>query len=71
MEYILLIFCSLIGFICGVLASKPKTVGFLRIDYSDKDDGPYLFLELKNNGFEVIQSSDYVNLKVSIKDSQK
>lgn len=71
MEYLILILCALVGFILGVLASRPKTVGFLKVDYSDPEDGPYLFLELKKNGMEVIESSDYITLKVSIKDSQK
>lgn len=71
MEYLTLLLCCIVGFILGILASKPKTVGFLKVDYSDPDDGPYLFLELKENGLEYIESSDYITLKVSMKDSQK
>lgn len=67
MEYLLLALCCLVGFAMGILVSRPKVVGFLRVDYSDPD-GPYLFMELKKDGLETIESSDYVNLKVSIKD---
>lgn len=69
MQYVMLTLCCLIGFILGVIVSKPKTVGILRVDYSDPDDGPYLSLALKKDGLETIQSSDYVNLKVTVIDS--
>lgn len=36
----------LIGFVVAKIVSRPKPIGFLRVDESDPDDGPYLFLEL-------------------------
>ena len=48
----------------GWLFKKPKTVGTLRIDRSDPDEAPYIFLELKVNP-EVLEHESYVNLRVS------
>lgn len=49
----LFIACALgafiIGFILGILRKKDKAVGTLRIDTSDPEDGPYLFLELSTD----------------------
>lgn len=39
----------LVGFLIGVSVMRDKPVGDLRIDRSDPDDGPYLFLELKDD----------------------
>jgi hypothetical protein len=40
------------GFICGYVVCKAvsidEPIGDLRVDESDPDDGPYLFLELKS-----------------------
>lgn len=42
-----------IGFISGYLTAKEKyfkePIGTLKIDHSDPDDGPYLFLELTSD----------------------
>lgn len=65
MEYLLLALCFLVGVVIGILISKPKVIGSLRVDYSDPD-GPYLFMELKKDGIKTIESSNYINLKVSI-----
>ena len=50
MDYIL-------GFLIGVIMTSliylhrntSKRIGYLRVDYSDPIDGPYLFLELSEN----------------------
>lgn len=49
-----------------------KTIGSLRVDLSDPDSGPYLFLELKND-VKDIETRKYVTLKVRIREdlSQK
>lgn len=36
----------LVGCVVGVVARRRKPIGSLRVDASDPDDGPYLFLEL-------------------------
>ena len=54
----------LIGIMVGVLLSRfifrEKPVGSLRVDESDPDSGPYLFLEL-------IYKQRYVRLRVELK----
>ena len=62
----------LIGIMVGVLLSRfifrEKPVGSLRVDESDPDSGPYLFLELSHKGADAIYKKKYVVLKVNIKD---
>lgn len=43
---------------------KPKTVGTLRIDRSDPDDAPYIFLELEADP-QVLEHESYITLRVS------
>ena len=62
----------LIGIVVGLILSrfifKEKPVGSLRVDQSDPDSGPYLFLELSYEGVDAIYKKKYVVLKVNIKD---
>lgn len=62
------IVACLIGIIIGCIISKivcrDKPVGTLRVDISDPDDGPYLFLEL-SKGVDVIRRKRNVVLKVN------
>ena len=53
----------LIGTILYAIAIKTASVGTLRIDQSDPEDSPYLFLELKKN-VNNIASNKYVIMKV-------
>lgn len=59
-----------IGVIAGVVLqtviSQLKSAGTLRVDDSDPDDGPYLFLELSKN-ISFIRRKKYVVLKVDPK----
>lgn len=55
----------LIGTIIYAIAVKTASVGTLRIDQSDPDDSPYLFLELKD--VNTIFSKKYVTMKVELK----
>ena len=61
----------LIGVMVGVLLSrfifKEKPVGSLRVDESDPDSGPYLFLELDPGGANEIHKKQRVSLRVEIK----
>ena len=61
----------LIGIMVGVLLSRfifrEKPVGSLRVDESDPDSGPYLFLELDRSGADVIYKQRYVRLRVELK----
>lgn len=56
----------LIGTIIYAIAVKTASVGTLRIDQSDPEDSPYLFLELEK-GLNVISSKSYVLMKVDLK----
>lgn len=55
-----------VGCILTTLISRIKSVGMLRVDTSDPDDNPYLFLEL-TKGLDAIYRKKYVSLKVCIK----
>jgi hypothetical protein len=56
----------LVGIVCTTVATRTKSVGSLRIDTSDPDDGPYLFLELSKDIGEIYRKK-YVMFKVSLK----
>ena len=56
----------LIGTIIYAIAVKTASVGTLRIDQSDPEDSPYLFLELKKN-VHTISSKKYVIMEVALK----
>lgn len=60
-----------IGIIVGMTLSRlifgEKAVGSLRVDTSDPDSGPYLFLELNRNSTDEIYRKRYIRLKVEIK----
>lgn len=63
----ILVFC--VGIVAGCIISKiisrMKIVGSLRVDTSDPEDGPYLFLELSQN-MDVVAKKKYVVLKVNL-----
>lgn len=52
------------GYKLAMYTSKDEAIGTLKIDSSDPDDGPYLFLELKKNPNDVIGDKKYVTLEV-------
>ena len=56
----------LIGTIIYAIAVKTASIGTLRIDQSDPEDSPYLFLELNKN-ITVISSKKYVIMKVDLR----
>jgi len=51
----------------GTAVSLIKPVGSLRVDESDPDSGPYLFLELDRSGADAIYKQRYVRLRVELK----
>ena len=65
-----LIIIFVIGIFVGCVIALPifrmRSVGSLRIDTSDPDDGPYLFLELSKDIGEIYRKK-YVIFKVSLK----
>lgn len=57
-----------IGFIIGRFSYKPKHYGTIRVDTSDPDDAPYLFLELHHDkSVNNIIHEQYVTFKVDVK----
>ena len=58
------IMSALIGFVIGV-KHHHKPVGTLRVDQSDPDDNPYLFLELSGDP-KKLPNQKYITLKVNI-----
>jgi hypothetical protein len=56
----------LIGCILTIIIFRTRSVGSLRIDTSDPDDSPYLFLELSKDIREIYKKK-YVMMKVNFK----
>lgn len=61
----IILFLIGVSFGCTItrITGRQKPIGNLRIDKSDPEDAPYLFLELNESTY-VIEKSDYVTLKV-------
>lgn len=60
----------LIGFLCTSIIKhfvQRKPIGTIRMDQSDPDSGPYLFLELNPGGANELYKKKYVYLKVNLK----
>lgn len=73
MIYILLFIVGIIvGLFLSIFLLNIRCLGFLRIDNSDPEENPYLFLEMKSN-LNRIKNKKYVIFKVKIKNyiSQK
>lgn len=66
MEFIFSIIGTLLGVIVTLVTFRIRSIGALRIDYSD-EDGPYLFLELKK-GVRDISNRKMVVLTVRRED---
>lgn len=58
------IISAVIGFVIGIKYHH-KPVGTLRVDQSDPDDNPYLFLELSEDP-KKLPNQKYIILKVNI-----
>lgn len=60
--------CFISGFIIGAYldgrVQKERVIGTLRVDRSDPDEPPYLFLELMNEGYAKLQTQEYVTFQV-------
>lgn len=66
-----IVIAILIGILAGMFMSrfifKEKSVGSLRVDQSDPDSGPYLFLELNRDTADAIYNKHYIRLRVDLK----
>ena len=65
-SYIILFYRSFDRDIIGKNNLRIKTSGTLRIDHSDPQDGPYLFLELEKGMYD-ISKRHYILLEVKLK----
>ena len=66
MEVLIGILCFILGFVMKIFIFRTKPIGILKVDESDPEDGPYLFLELEVNP-NVIKQARTVTLKVDTK----
>lgn len=65
MEFAFIFIVGLVfGWVFTSIWWRKKSIGNLRIDTSDPDDNPYLFLELEH-GVGDIRRKKYVTLKVN------
>lgn len=55
----------LLGCVLTVLIFRLKSAGFLRVDTSDPNDNPYLFLELSKN-IDAVCTKKYLVLRVKL-----
>lgn len=55
----------MVGLFIGHVAKRPNPIGNLRIDNSDPDDGPYIFLELSSESTpNLLKLKKYITLEV-------
>lgn len=71
------ILAFVLGFLIGILrasrAFRKPSAGNLRVDTSDQQDGPYMFLELTEAGAKSLKTAKQVTLDVKLENyiSQK
>ena len=56
----------LLGFALGYISNMRRVIGVIRVDNSDPEDGPYLFLELET-GMSKLKHGGVVSFKVNTK----
>lgn len=64
MDIFYVIVAVLLGFALGYISNAKRVMGVMRIDNSDPEDEPYLFLELKT-GIGKLEHGDIVSFKVN------
>lgn len=69
MELLFLLGGVVLGVFVTLIIVRKKPVGTLRVDYSDPDSGPYLFLEIPQRNAYLIEKKKVVTFKVDL--SQK
>ena len=61
----------LVGFLLGIslaqIKSRKRAIGTLRMDRSDPNEAPYLFLELNRDGMLEIEKGKIVSFKVDLR----
>lgn len=69
MEILFLVGGVIVGIFLTILILRKEPIGTLRVDYSDPDSGPYLFLEIPQKNTHLITQKKTVTFKVDL--SQK
>lgn len=69
MEILFLVGGVIIGIFLTILILRKEPIGTLRVDYSDPDSGPYLFLEIPQKNSHLIAQKKTITFKVDL--SQK
>lgn len=69
MEVIFFVVGTIVGIITTSMFLKKEPIGTIRVDNSDPDSQPYLFLELYNGKWNRLQQDKFITLKVDL--SQK
>lgn len=68
-EFLFLLGGVMIGSFITWLITRKKAIGTIRVDYSDPDSGPYLFLEIPQRNAHLITKEKYSLFKIDL--SQK
>ena len=66
MEILFLVGGVIIGIFLTILILRKEPIGTLRVDYSDPDSGPYLFLEIPQKNTHLITQKKTVTFKVDL-----
>lgn len=66
MEILFLVGGVIIGIFLTILILRKEPIGTLRVDYSDPDSGPYLFLEIPQKNSHLITQKKTVTFKVDL-----
>lgn len=69
MEVIFFVVGTIVGIIVTSMFFRKEPIGTIRVDNSDPDSPPYLFLELDNGKGYRLQKDKFIMLKVDL--SQK
>ena len=69
MEILFLLGGAILGAFITRLIGRKNTIGTLKVDNSDPDSGPYLFLEIDCGKAHLIETSQTITLRVDL--SQK
>ena len=65
-EILFLVGGVIIGIFLTILILRKEPIGTLRVDYSDPDSGPYLFLEIPQRNSHLITQKKTVTFKVDL-----
>lgn len=66
MEILFLVGGVIIGIFLTILILRKEPIGTLRVDYSDPDSGPYLFLEIPQKNSHLITQKKTVTFNVDL-----